>query len=84
MIIYADRRTAERIAVSAPASLIFENDAVVNCTTIDLSRAGVKLLYPKGNPLPGDFRVSVPAARIRNRRARMVWRNGDELGIRFV
>ena len=78
------QRASDRRPLQTPALLTLEDDKIVPCMTINISSGGVKLVFPKDAVLPGDFRVTVPAARIRNRRARMVWRTGDELGVRFV
>jgi hypothetical protein len=84
MIDIAYRRASERRPMTAPATLVFEGSEMVACSTINVSSGGLKLLLASDVALPGEFRVSVPSARVRNRRARMVWRNGNELGIRFV
>jgi hypothetical protein len=87
MIDYANRRAFQRRAIVVPAVVGLDDDdkeAVVRCSTIDISSGGVKLRFPQGTVVPPVFRVSVPDARVKNRRARMVWRNGTELGVVYL
>lgn len=84
MVDYTQRRLSERRTLVAPALVMVEDEAPISCVTINVSSGGVKLTFPKDVSLPPDFCVTIQAARVRNRRSRMVWRNGDELGVRFV
>lgn len=78
------QRVGERRSVVTAATILKEDDTTIVCETVNMSSGGIKLALPRSVRLPSDFRISVVAERVKNRRARMVWRIGDEVGIRFV
>ncbi len=80
---FIDRRRSRREPVQVPASLSFSNRRRTDCSTLDLSESGARLLIPRTMLLPGEFELSVPARKLK-RLARLVWRRDDETGVMFV
>ena len=78
-----ERRRAERVPVRVPAAIVLSNQKSVSCHTVNVSMSGAKLDLPRDRMLPSEFDVVIPARNIR-RRARLVWRSEDTLGVHFV
>ena len=78
-----ERRRAERVPVRLPATIVLSKDKSLPCHTINVSASGAKLEVPRDRMLPSEFEVLVPARKLR-RRARLVWRSEDTLGVQFL
>jgi hypothetical protein len=53
------------------------------CTVTDISRAGAKLHFVGAVPrLPSTFDIEVAAPR-ESRKAQVIWRRGQEIGVMF-
>ena len=55
---------------------------VVDCEALDISGDGARIRLPKGTTLPKTFTVQYGAAGA-PRPANLVWRTGDDVGIKF-
>ena len=80
-----DRRTEAR-AKSVRAGLIRYDDPArieIDCVLLDLSVTGAQLDALGAVGVPDTVRLLVQAERL-NRACRVVWRNGDRIGVRFV
>ena len=78
-----DRRKSRRKPLQAPALLSFDDQPGNECWTLDLSDTGARLLVPRTVLLPAQFELHVPARNI-TRRAKLVWRRGDDASIVFI
>lgn len=78
-----ERRGHRRDPIVAPARIIFANGRQIDCVTVNLSRSGAKLTLPGLHLLPQQFELAVPERHIR-RTARLVWREGDAIGVTFL
>lgn len=77
-----DRRAARRDPVEFSA-FIHLPDHVIASRTINLSASGACLIVAPVRALPSSFAVRIPD-RALSRRARLVWRRGDQCGIEFL
>jgi hypothetical protein len=78
-----ERRGYRRDPIVAPARIVLSNGRYYECTTENLSQSGAKLILPGVNLLPKEFEVVVPERHIQ-RKARLVWRDQDSIGVQFV
>ncbi|MDB5557217.1 MAG: hypothetical protein JWQ36_151 [Enterovirga sp.] len=78
-----ERRRAERVPVRVPATIVLSDHKTLPCHTVNVSTSGAKLDLPRDRMLPPEFEVLVPAHNLR-RRARVVWRSEDTLGVQFL
>ena len=78
-----ERRRAERMPVCVPATIVLSRQKSLSCQTIDISASGAKLDLPRDRMLPSEFDLDIPARKLR-RRARLVWRNEEMLGVQFL
>ena len=75
---------APRIRTMLGAQLIYANGRMSAAATIrNMSDTGAKLSLDAAVPLPQEFEVSIPQKGQRLR-ARLVWRNGMEIGVAFL
>lgn len=78
-----ERRREARVPVRVAATIVLSSNRSVPCQTVDVSTSGARLDLPRDRILPSEFEVVIPARKIR-RRAKLVWRAEDTLGIQFV
>ena len=78
-----ERRRAERVPVQVPAAIVLSDKRSLACHTVNVSMSGAKLDLPRDRMLPSEFELVIPARNLR-RRARLVWRREDTLGVHFV
>lgn len=74
-------RQAERANVLKRAKLVF-GGAVLDCTVLDLSASGARLLMGTPARLSGDFAVHMPGGIVHA--ARLSWSRGREIGLEFI
>ena len=75
---------APRIRTMLGAQLIYANGRMSAAATIrNLSDTGAKIALDAAVPLPQEFELSIPQKGQRIR-ARLVWRNGMEIGVAFL
>ena len=80
---YRDRRRAERVPMRVPATIVLSNQKSLPCHTINVSMSGAKLDIPRDRMLPPEFDLVIPARNLR-RRAKLVWRSDDSVGVQFL
>jgi len=56
---------------------------VVDCEALDISGDGARIRLPKGTMLPKTFTVQYDGADGAPRPANLIWRKGDDVGIKF-
>ena len=78
-----ERRRDDRKPLRTSAEIILPTTRTHRCVTVNVSPGGAQLEIPRSTLLPGEFLISIPARRIRQR-ARLVWRGEDAVGIQFV
>lgn len=77
-------KRAPRIRTMLGAQLIYANGRMSAAATIrNLSDTGAKISLDAAVPLPQEFELSIPQKGQRFR-ARLVWRNGVEIGVVFL
>jgi len=74
-------RQDERANVLKRAKIVF-GDAVLDCTVLDLSSSGARLLLGTPASLSGDFALHMPGGIIHA--ARLSWLRGREIGLEFI
>ena len=81
----SDKRASPRKAIKRPAYLYTRDGwPVGNCITVDISTTGAKLSLLTCEELPTEFLISFSASGTVRRSCKLVWRNGDVIGVRFV
>lgn len=78
----AERRRMQRESALLPA-FIKLNGHSFPCTTVNLSSAGARLHLSPTRIIPGTFEVHIPSRNFAAK-ARLAWRNGDDLGVEFI
>jgi hypothetical protein len=78
-----NKRGSQRRRVLKSGKIVFGGGAFsVDCTIRDLSESGARLQVPTSVAIPDRF-VHVDAHAAVRREAVVVWRKGDQLGVRF-
>jgi hypothetical protein len=57
---------------------------ILECHVLDLSPAGVRLKTDAGGIIPEEFVLHIGGARRSSRACKIVWRQGGEIGARFL
>ena len=80
-----DKRASPRKAIKRPAYL-YTSDGwpVGNCMTVDISTTGARLSLLTSEELPSEFLISFSVSGTVRRSCKLVWRNGDVIGVRFL
>lgn len=58
--------------------------AEIPCTLVDVSQTGARLIAREPDGVPDDFLLRLAVGRQALRRCAVVWRDGAQLGVRFV
>ncbi|HEY0570401.1 MAG TPA: PilZ domain-containing protein [Enterovirga sp.] len=77
-----ERRGYRREPIVAAAKIVFANGRSHSCVTANLSSTGAKVGIGKTVVLPESFELHVPDRNVR-RKARVVWRSEDAVGLHF-
>jgi hypothetical protein len=54
------------------------------CSTLDISESGAKIMLPLTDDLPPEFLLSLSRDGRVRRRCQLKWRDGDKIGVRFA
>jgi len=82
---FLERRRAMRHETRCPAWIEFDDDiAPRNCTLVDVSEGGARLELVTPEDLPPEFSLVLIEDASHVRRCRVAWRNGQEVGVRYV
>jgi hypothetical protein len=78
-----DKRRHRRAATAYPAAIVHLDDQSlqIECTVIDLSQRGARLSLDLTD-VPDEFRLLIATNGL-SRRCRVVWRQGNEIGVAF-
>lgn len=79
-----DRRLAPRRMVRLEAEIRLAGGRSLTCTTVDMSTSGARVTLRGGILLPETFDVAIPRGEAGWRRARLVWRSGETVGLQYV
>jgi len=80
----AEGRQDERVRSFLRARILFNNNSSsIECTIKNISPGGAKIELSSELALPDEFDVEVPQ-KGRTYRARLMWRDINSLGVRFV
>ena len=80
----SDRRATERRRIVRAAISTFDSlQSAIPCVLLDLSEGGARLNLSSVQDLNDEFRLTVETENI-DRRCVIVWRSGDEIGVRFI
>src|SRR4051794_27059358 len=78
-----NQRVAPRLKVLLAAKMIFNNgQSALDCLIRNLSDTGAKLIVSAAVTLPECFDLIIPQKSL-TRRARIAWRRGEDIGVRF-
>src|SRR5215213_4399665 len=79
----SDPRAAPRLKALIAAKISFNNgQSTLDCLIRNLSDTGAKLIVSAAVTLPECFDLIIPQKSV-TRRARIAWRRGEEIGVRF-
>ena len=79
----SDQRIAPRLKALLAAKISFNNgQSTLDCLIRNLSDTGAKLIVSAAIALPDSFDLLIPQKSV-TRRVRIVWRRGEEMGVRF-
>ena len=79
----SDPRVAPRLKTLLAARINFNNgQSALHCLIRNLSDTGAKLIVSAAVTLPECFDLIIPQKSV-TRRARIAWRRGEEIGVRF-
>src|SRR3954469_2165656 len=79
----SDQRAAPRMRTLIAAKISFNNgQSTLDCLIRNLSDTGAKLIVSAVVTLPECFDLLIPQKSV-TRRGRIVWRRGEEMGVRF-
>jgi hypothetical protein len=80
-----NKRRALRRDVHYPVAIEHLADgATTSCLIEDVSQTGVRLRVKDNAALPEEFILRLGANRVSHRHCRLVWREGDTVGVRFI
>ncbi|HEY8580193.1 MAG TPA: PilZ domain-containing protein [Beijerinckiaceae bacterium] len=80
----SDTERSPRVRTMLGAKLVYANGRMsAPCTIRNMSSTGAKIMLEGALPLPQDFELFVPQKNLKLN-ARLVWRNGLEIGVSFV
>lgn len=78
-------RAWSRREIRIPVTVCREDGTQIAMThTIDLSAAGAKLWIANAVDLPEQFRIALSMDGHVQRICRIVWRNANQMGVRFI
>lgn len=78
-----ERRSAVRQRAFLKAIVWYNSKAAsIGCTVRDISDGGARLVLASELPIPVEFDLEIPS-RDQETPARIVWRNGREIGVAF-
>ena len=78
-----NQRAAPRMRTLIAAKISFNNgQSTLDCLIRNLSDTGAKLIVSEAIALPDRFDLFIPQKSV-TRRGRIVWRRGEEMGVRF-
>jgi len=81
----SNKRASQRKSIKRPAYLYTRDGwPVGNCMTMDISTTGARLSLLTSEELPSEFLISFSASGAVRRNCKLVWRDGDVIGVRFV
>lgn len=78
-----ERRLGDRVLMSRAAKLVEDGGRVSEIKILDLSPTGARIMAPQSLDIPHYFTLRIPRDGSESRVER-VWRNGIEVGLRFV
>lgn len=80
----AEVNRAPRIRTMLGGRIEYDNGRMaIDCVIRNLSSGGAKVTVDASIPLPPEFDLSIPQ-KGRQERARLVWRNREEIGVAFA
>jgi len=78
------RRSSNRLRTLLEARIVFNNRfSLIECTVRNLSQTGARIAFPHPIEIPPEFELEIPKRKI-SVRAKVVWSDGKEHGIRFI
>ena len=79
-----EARGADRVRSFLRARILFNNNnSTIDCTIKNISPTGAKIELSNTTTVPGEFTLDIPA-KGQTMRARIMWRDTDAIGVRFV
>jgi hypothetical protein len=77
-------RRSDRTAPPAAAWIVINGRADCECSILDASPAGAKVVVQDGSRIPDRFELAFFQAVDKRRKCEVIWRRGKLLGVRFV
>jgi len=79
-----EKRIAKRRSVRYAAWLMQPDGALVQCMFSDISETGARIAMQDPAQAPETFVLALSANGAVRRFCRVMWRNGDEIGVQFI
>jgi hypothetical protein len=80
----SDLRSDNRSRTLLGAQIVFNNRcSTIDCMVRDLSSKGAKVLVSPHVAIPDEFDLTIPQSQ-RKHRARIMWRDAEACGVRFI
>jgi hypothetical protein len=74
----------ERTSPPAPAWIVLSGRADRECTVLDISQAGAKVVVQESQGIPDRFELAFFQSLDKRQRCEVIWRRGKVLGVKFV
>jgi hypothetical protein len=81
---FAMTKRSDRTVPPATAWIVINGRADRECSTLDASPAGAKLVVQDGSGIPDRFELAFFQAVDKRRKCEVIWRRGKMLGIKFL
>ena len=79
-----NHRSAKRQRVLKDGKIVFNsNSSVINCTIRDISETGARIICDNPGGVPDECRLVTLSDNV-IRDAKVMWRRGDKVGLRFT
>jgi hypothetical protein len=78
------RKRTDRTLPSAIAWIVINGRADRECSLLDVSPAGAKVIVDSGSEIPDRFELAFFRANAKRQKCEVIWRRGKVLGVKFV
>jgi PilZ domain len=77
-------KRTDRTPPSATAWIVIDGRADRECSLLDVSPAGAKVIVDNGSGIPDRFELAFFQAADKRQKCEVTWRRGKLLGVKFV
>jgi hypothetical protein len=77
-------KRSERTSPPAPAWIVVSGRADRECTVLDITQIGAKVVVQASQGIPDRFELAFFQSLDKRQRCEVIWRRGRVLGVKFV